>query len=361
MPEQLKTMFFTPDSLGKLANELKLVYPGFQKDEFLLKVQDKLWTSLELKEKMRHTTHCLKVFLPADYNEAVTLLMKAAPGIKGFEAMTLPDFVEVYGLGQQDLSLKALRVFTRYSSSEFAIRPFLDKDPTNTMAFMRSCAVDQHENVRRFASEGCRPRLPWAMALPRFKKDPASVLEVLEILKSDPSEFVRRSVANNLNDISKDHPDLVVARARIWKGKSSETDWIIKHACRTLLKAGNKDALLLFGFADPKLIGLSSLKLKKDKILIGETLSFSFLLKNETSGPLKTRLEYRIDYVKKNNRFGQKVFIISESELPPGEKSISRNQSFADMSTRTHYPGKHRITVLVNGQEKATTEFLLER
>ncbi len=205
MAEQLKNMFFTDDSLNTFADLVAETFSGFDKAKFLRLINDKQWKSRELKEKMRHTTVCLHETLPDNFREALDSLRKIAPGVKGFEGMVLPDYVEVYGQDDWDASLPALGLFTKYASSEFAIRPFLDKDPDRAMVWMLSLAEDDDERVRRFASEGCRPRLPWAMALPKFKKDPSPILPVLEKLKDDTSEFVRRSVANNLNDISKDN------------------------------------------------------------------------------------------------------------------------------------------------------------
>ena len=251
MPEKLKNLFFTPESLNQMADSIEKVYPEFEKENFLNLINDETWKYLELKAKMWHVTKCLHQTLPKNYLEALVILIKAAPDIKGFEAMALPDFVEKYGMDHWEESLNALGQFTKYSSSEFAIRPFLDQNPELTMFYMNKWAESNNQNVRRFASEGCRPRLPWAMILPKFIVNPKPVLEVLEKLKDDPSEFVRKSVANNLNDISKDNPDLMMDVCVKWYGYSDNTNWIVKHACRTLLKKGNIRAMRLFGFGDP--------------------------------------------------------------------------------------------------------------
>ena len=126
--------------------------------------------------------------------------------------------IEVYGLGYPEESLHALEQITRLVSAEFAVRPFILRDPDRTMEYFRRWSLDENATVRRLASEGCRPRLPWAVALPMFKKDPSPLLPILENLKDDASLYVRKSVANNLNDISKDHPDLVLELARVPRG-----------------------------------------------------------------------------------------------------------------------------------------------
>jgi len=352
MPEKLKNLFFTQDSLNSFAESIKKYYPEFDKDKFLKLIHDDSWEKLELKAKMRHTTLCLQKPLPKNYVEALVILVKAAPEIKGFEAMSLPDYVEVYGMDHWEESLNALGQFTKYSSSEFAIRPYLDKNPDLAMHYMSNWAEHKHENVRRFSSEGCRPRLPWAMILPKFIVNPKPIFKVLEKLKDDPSEFVRKSVANNLNDISKDHPVMVLDVCERWIGKSEKTDWIVKHACRTLLKQGNTRAMRLFGFGDPKKLKIENFKLDKSKIQIGESVYFSFDLENLEKKECKVRLEYAIDFVKANGKPSTKVFQIIEKIYSPGKHTLKRKHSFENLSTRKHYPGIHKISVIVNGVQK---------
>ena len=360
MPEKLKNLFFTSESISQFADNIKKQYAAFDKSKFLKLIYNNTWESLELKEKMRHTTQCLHEVLPDNYVETLVILIKAAPDIKGFEAMALPDYVEVYGMNDWEESLNALGEFTRYSSSEFAIRPFLKQDAALVMHYMKIWAKSKHANVRRFASEGCRPRLPWAMALPKFKKDPTLVLEVLEILKDDNSEFVRKSVANNLNDISKDNPEIVLEYATAWIGKSKNTDWIVKHGLRSLLKQGNTEAMRLFGFSDPENLEIKNLQTDKSSYKIGETMFFSFLLVNKEAAKCKVRLEYGFDFMKANGKQSRKIFQIVEKSFHPGESRIERKYSFKNMSTRKHYPGEHRITIIVNGHEKMSKTISLK-
>jgi 3-methyladenine DNA glycosylase AlkC len=225
------------------------------------------------------------------------------------------------------------------------------------MEFLLELAKHENENVRRFASEGCRPRLPWAMALPQFKKDPSPIIPILAQLKDDESEFVRRSVANNLNDISKDNPDLVLKLSKKWLGKSERRNWIIKHASRTMLKAGNKRALMLFGYGNPKRINVQNFEVKTKKVKIGDYLKFSFKLNVKNSQKSKLRLEYAIDYLKANNLHNKKVFQISENIYSPGDHFFSKKHSFAEMTTRKHYPGLHKVSIVVNGEIKSTQSF----
>lgn len=359
MPEQLKNMFFTQASMDGMGETIKRFHPGFDKETFIKLVFSKGFEVMELKEKMRHTTICLHETLPESFKEAVGILKKIAPYIKGFELMSLPDYVELYGMDDWDLALESLGYLTKYASGEFAIRPFLDGDPEGTMAVMVKWAQDDDKRVRRLASEGCRPRLPWAMALPKFKKNPAPILQVLEILKNDPSEDVRRSVANNLNDISKDNPKFMLDVCEKWHGENENVDAIIKHACRTMLKAGNKRAMILFGFGDPSHMKVENLEMDKDTPAIGEDVRFSFDLIINEKEKRKVRLEYAVYYMKANGKLAKKVFKITENSYSPGTHSFNRKQTFADMSTRKHYPGEHRISIIVNGEEKAKISFTL--
>jgi 3-methyladenine DNA glycosylase AlkC len=359
MPEQLKNMFFTDASINEIGDTIQRFHPVFDKETFIKLIFSDGFESMELKEKMRHMTKCLHETLPESYQDALEILKKAAPYIKGFELMSLPDYVELYGMDDWDLSFEALGYITKYASGEFAIRPFLDRDPERTMAVMLKWAHDDDWKVRRLASEGCRPRLPWAMALPKFKKNPAPILPVLEILKDDPSEDVRRSVANNLNDISKDNPEITLDICEKWQGQNKNVDAIIKHACRTMLKAGNKRAMILFGFGDPTHMNVVNLKTESAAITIGEDARFSFDLIINEKEKCKARLEYAVYYMKANEKLSKKVFKITENSYPPGKHSFNRKQSFADMSTRKHYPGEHQVSIIVNGEEKAKTSFEL--
>jgi 3-methyladenine DNA glycosylase AlkC len=361
MAELLKNIFFTTESIEMFSNTIKGVYPTFDDTGFKNCIYSEQWESLELKQKMRHVSLCLHHHLPDDYLESIEILEKIAPEIKGFEAMTLPDYAEQYGMEYFDRSLAALALFTRYSSSEFAIRPYIKKDQKKVMGFMYELTDSENEMVRRFSSEGCRPRLPWAMSLPGLQKDPSPIIPILEKLKDDGSETVRKSVANNLNDISKDHPDLVINLCRKWIGKSINTDKIIKHGLRTLLKEGKTEALRLFGYADPVQIEVSELALSKGKIIIGENVYLSAEITNKDREPVKLRLEYAIYYRKSNGKLSRKVFQISEKQYPSGKYLIKRKLSFQDMTTRKHYAGEHFVSLLVNGKEKGKLSFNLSQ
>ena len=359
MAEKLKDLYFTRSFIDNLAQAIECVYAGFDGDRFARLVFDGAWETRELKERMHHVSSSLHATLPNDYPEALAILIAVAPSFRGLDAMVLPDYVAHYGLDHWTLSLPALGFFTKFGSSEFAVRPFLARDPERALEYVRVWAEDEDEHVRRLSSEGSRPRLPWAMALTAFKSDPSPILPVLEKLKDDPSSSVRRSVANNLNDISKDHPDIVLEICERWYGQSERTDWIAKHACRGMLKAGNRRALLLFGFGDPAAVGVENLTVDEDSYCIGDDLRYGFELTVGTEKPCKVRVELGVYYVKANGKRLRKVFQVSQGHYDPGKHLISRKLSLADRSTRKHYPGEHGLSIIVNGVEMAKVSFEL--
>ena len=358
MAQKLKDKLLLPPDVHRFADGLTAADPTFDRDRFVAFVLDGRWADRELKERMRHLALGLgEVF--DDYERALEILARTAEQTDGFMGMVLSEYVYCFGQERPDLSLPALRLFTRHGSGEFAIRPFIEADTEGTMAAMLAWTRDDNEHVRRLASEGCRPRLPWAPALPAFKKDPTPVLPILEALKDDEDDYVRRSVANHLNDISKDHPDLVLDLAARWIGNSERTDWIVKHACRTLLKAGDPRAMRIFGFADPAQLRVEDLTLSATSVPIGGHLHFAFELHNDEDMARKVRLEYRVDYVKARGKRSGKVFQIKEAEMAPGAHPVRRKLSLADLSTRKHYPGEHGLAVIVNGVAKADVSFSL--
>jgi 3-methyladenine DNA glycosylase AlkC len=359
MPDLLKNRL-NHESLREFAFAIQSAYNSFQVDEFLKSTIDETWDDLELMARGRRISLNLGKYLPADYKAAIRIIDKVIINYDGFVKYCFPDFVEVYGQDEInfDLSINALERYTKYSSSELAVRPFIIKDERRMMERMYAWSKHENEHVRRLSSEGCRPQLPWAQALPGFKKDPTPILPILEQLKTDPSQYVRKSVANNLNDISKTHPDLVVKLAKDWYGKGEDTDWIVKHGCRTLLKAGNRDVMAIFGYHDIASIDIDDFALGATSISIGEEITFSFAI--FTKEATKVRLEYGIDYVKSNGKRNRKIFQISEISLKENEKKFyTKKHSFADLSTRKHYLGIHSITLIVNGVERGKLDFEL--
>lgn len=352
---------FDDDYLNRLALGIHSVYTEFPVEEFLKSTMDETWDSLAFKQRIMQISANLGKFLPTDYETAIHILDQVIIdqdiGLDGF-AMFFPAFVELFGQGEANwaISMAALERYTPYASAEFAVRAFILKDEQRMMAQMAAWAKHDNEHVRRLASEGCRPRLPWGQALPSFLKDPTPVLRILEQLKNDPSPYVRKSVANNLNDISKTHPEWIIKIAREWYGHDKHADQIVKHGCRTLLKQGRREVLDIFGFADASWVKIDDFALNAAVVSIEEEVTFSFAV--ETQILAKVRLEYGIDFVKANGKRSRKIFQISEPAIN-GKRIYTKKHSLADTSTRKHYPGVHSVVLIVNGVERGTLDFEL--
>jgi len=273
--------------------------------------------------------------------------------------MILDNYVEHYGLDDYETSIKAIERVTQFTSCEFSTHPFILKYPDKMMKQMLMWSTHEHWGVRRLASEGCRPRLPWAMALPNLKKDPSPIIPILENLKNDPAKNVRLSVANNLNDIAKDNPEIVIDLAKRWKGESEQVDWIIKHGCRTLLKQGNREVMELFGFdCIVKNISIENFQISTPRVKVGDSLQFSFNLLNKNNEKTKIRLEYGIYYQKANGTLTKKVHKISEKEYTANSITcITRKHSFKVVTTRKFHLGLHQVAVIINGNEFAKYNF----
>ncbi|QGG51856.1 DNA alkylation repair protein [Lysinibacillus pakistanensis] len=348
---------YTTDFLNQFTTILKMKYPAFDSNKFMSLIFDDHWEVEKFKQRIRHISLALRMTLPMSYRDALSILIEIAPKCRGVEYLFFPDFVEVNGLDDWNDSMIALEAFTQFSSSEFAVRSFILKDSQKMMDQMLKWASHPNHHIRRLASEGCRPRLPWASALETFKLNPSPIIPILNQLKQDASVYVQKSVANNLNDISKDHPELVKNLARKWHGEGLTTDWIIKHGCRGLLRKGDSEVLFLFGFETSPDVSVIDLSLEMDRLAIEQTLNFSFSVQTNTSAPQKLRVEYAIDFVKANGSTTRKLFKVTERIFEKESRQYKRSHSFKDLTTRKHYPGKHKLAVIINGQELSAAEF----
>jgi 3-methyladenine DNA glycosylase AlkC len=347
-----------------LAAHLKRRWKDFN-DKAFVAAALKDFKDLEMKARAHQIATALGAYLPRDVPRALKLLVATlrpldksgepvkdpSRGLAGMVIWPMGDYVARHGLAHVNESLAVLRELTIRSTAEFAIRPFLARDPKKTLSVMKAWAKDANHHVRRLASEGSRPRLPWGLRLKAFVADPAPILPILESLKNDPSEYVRRSVANSLNDIAKDHPDLVAGIAAKWmKGASKERARLVRHACRSLIKSGHDKTLAALGFSSKPDVALKTFTLDTPTVKFGGHAAFTVELHSTGKAPQNIVLDYVVHHQKKNGETTPKVFKWKTLTLKPGNTvRLDRRHALKSITTRTYYPGRHRIDVTVNG------------
>lgn len=359
---------FNADAARLIGGKIRDVHPGFDVEEYAAEVERRI-PGKELKDRVLVLTEGLRSRLPVDYPESVQILLailgdELAEGEGMFEAsrhlMPVARFVEEYGLAHPEVSLDALEEITRRHTAEYAVRPFIEQHYDLTMARMRDWARDASHNVRRLASEGCRPRLPWARTLTIFVGDPRPVLDVLEPLRSDPSEYVRRSVANNLNDISRDSPEIALATALRWsqESRTPETAWIVRHALRTLIKKGDPQALAIVGMTGGEHIRVPSMRLSPRSLALGESALLSVEVENTDNRRHTVAVDYVVHHLRRNGRSIPKVFKLTTLDLAPGERrTVEKAHPVREVTTRRYYAGEHLVDIQVNGRVLATGRF----
>jgi 3-methyladenine DNA glycosylase AlkC len=349
------------ESVGNLVKAVQAAHSALDRETVLALVFDEAWPGRELKQRIRHVTEVLHDALPADYRPALETLRQAMPEVEGILLWVFTDYVEAYGLDDWEASIPALEEFTEHMSAEFAIRPFIVRYPERTMAQMLAWAGHESAEVRRLASEGCRPRLPWGIRLQALVADPSPILPILERLKDDESDSVRKSVANNLNDISKDHPELVLDLLRRWQdGASDQVRWITGHALRTLLKQGHPGALGLLGYDSEAAIKIRQARVEPPTIRMGEAVTLSFEIESLADEPQRLMIDYVVYHLRANGTLSPKVFKLSKRTIQPREVlAFERVHSFAPVSTRRYYPGQQAIEPKINGRLLGRVSFTL--
>jgi 3-methyladenine DNA glycosylase AlkC len=358
-----------PAAVERMAEALARTIPDFPQHGFIGDALNGLDT-LELKERVRHLIGVLNLYLPDNFNEAANVLIRLKanwipgdPGdnLSGFAAWPFIDYVGEHGLNHPETALEILKQLTSLFSAEFAIRPFITRHFDLTMQYLDQWAADPDEHVRRLVSEGTRPRLPWGSHLPQFIADPAPVFQLLEKLKDDPIEYVRRSVANNLNDISKDHPEAILAVCRRWhKDANPERQWIVRHATRTLVKAGHPDVFGLLGYTENPRLDFQSVEVMPRRIQLGETIEFKATITSAGLNVQKVVVDYAIHHMKANGKTSPKVFKLRSLSVAPGETVVlTKCHAIKPITTRTYYPGKHVVEILINGKTFGKATFTL--
>ncbi|KAA0945610.1 MULTISPECIES: DNA alkylation repair protein [unclassified Pseudomonas] len=351
---------FNVERLQHIATQMTAVYPAFDAKGFLKHAKQGL-AELSVMQRMARVSESLHAVIPQDYPQSLKLLYALAPRLNsGFVSLFLAHYVASYGAHDFKRSMAALKYFTTFGSAEFAVRHFLLKDFDRTLAVMHDWSQDDNEHVRRLASEGSRPRLPWSFRLAQVQANPSLCALILDNLKADSSLYVRKSVANHLNDITKDHPDWVLTLIEGWSLDSPHTAWIARHALRSLIKQGNTRALTIMGAGAKAEVKIHHLKVEPAVICLGERINLSFSLESIADSPQKLVVDYAIDYVKSAGHSASKVFKLKSFTLGPGEHhTLRRAQHIRELTTRKHYPGKHAVHVLVNGERLGSAEFEL--
>ena len=372
MAEPFKNMLNETVIIG-MAECLANAWVKFDRSGFVSMATNNL-DDLELKERSMQITEALVVFLPDDFDHAARIILKSLAsevvgeidvqpsnqGISGWAIMPMVDYVGLYGRGHFDVSMTLFKELTKRFSSEFGIRFFLLHEPERTMAVLNTWLNDPNHYVRRLISEGTRPRLPWGMRLPIFIEDPSPVLLLLEALKDDEQEYVRRSVANNLNDIAKDHPDLVAELAARWlKDADKNRVRLVKHACRTLIKQGHKGALKALGYNAPHVV-IEKLEITTPEVEFGEALIFEMSLVSTLEQNQNLIVDYAIHHKKANGKTTPKVFKWKTITLAPSKLLLAtRKHAIKKITTRSYYPGTHRLEIFINGVSFGSKEFEL--
>lgn len=347
----------------------------FDVDGFIALASQDLDT-FELKERCFRIVEALEIYLPKDYVKAAGVLERSlhpeveqtgfknteldSSGIQGWAIMAVQEYVGRNGLEHLGISLHLLKNMTKRLTSEFGIRYFIEAYQLETLKTMQVWARDPSEHVRRLVSEGTRPRLPWGMQLKRFISDPSPIIPLLEVLKDDPSEYVRRSVANNLNDIAKDHPNVVCMVAKSWMVDADMNRVrLIKHALRTLVKQGNGEALAILGYGPAKLSEVK-FSIERKLLVLGDYLNFTASLHSSSKESQSMLVDYAVHYQKANGSMKPKVFKWKQFVVEPGQTiTIRKKHLMQSVSVRKLYEGDHRIELLVNGKSFGTCDFVL--
>jgi len=356
--EPLKEMF-NFNYIDELAVHVKNNYPLFDKKHFVQQFQHADFEALGLNDRMRLITQTLSSFLPDDYNKALEVLKKTIPLVKsGYTNVIFPEYVAMFGKNHFNVSMEALKFFTCFGTSEFAIREFLRADFHKTYNEMKKWAKHENLHIRRLASEGTRPRLPWSFKLDALITNPFITVDLLNTLRTDNELYVKKSVANHLNDIVKDHPDAFFSIIKSWDFSEPNTKWIIKHAGRNLIKQGDSTMLQILGVSPVVSVNGCELKLKNHRLGLGEYLEFTFEFNSEQSQ--EVIIDYAIYYLKSKGNYSRKVFKLKKLYVEGGKKHfISKKQLFKDFTTRKHYSGEHRLEIMMNGKMVSSSVFYI--
>ena len=373
MAEPFKNLL-NRDVIEGMAQHFEKYCANFDKKGFIEDATQGL-ELLELKARTDRITDTMIEYFPENFEIAGKIMLSSlgsplgddvssgvvdSKGIAGWAVTPMTHYVALKGHENFDLSMTLFREMTKCASSEFGIRFFILKQPEKTLGVLKKWALDPDQHVRRLVSEGSRSRLPWAMRLPIFIEDPSPVIEILEMLKDDESEYVRRSVANNLNDIAKDHPDVVSEIAKKWMvNASNERIKLIRHACRTLVKNGHKKTLAVLGYKPPS-IHEADLEILTPAVIFGEALAFSISITSSSSQDQPLMIDYIIHHQKANGKTSPKVFKCRIANLLTNKTlKITKKHPIKKITTRVYYAGTHSLEIMINGVSVGKCDFQL--
>ena len=361
MADSLKT-FFSPALIRRLAGELVRAHPSFPSAAFVAAATKGL-QRFELLDRGRHIARAMALHLPHEYPDAIAVLLGSlgpehasdeliGVGMAPFFYLPHTLFVAEHGLDHFDLSMRAQSELTKRFSAESSVRPFIAKDPERALAWFDRWSGDANAHVRRLVSEGTRLRLPWAPRVAWLDEHPDCVLRLLDRLKDDPASLVRRSVANNLNDLGKVHPSLLFETCRSWLHDATlERRALVEHALRSAVKRGEPDALRLLGYGGAASVSIARARVTPRRVPIGGRVSIELLIRSRARTAQQLLVDLAVHFVKANGRTSPKVFKLKRLTLPPrGEAALTTSVSLAIHTTRTPRPGRHSVEVVVNGQ-----------
>jgi 3-methyladenine DNA glycosylase AlkC len=365
-------------TVQRAGQHLQRVWPAFDRQGFELRAASGL-DALEFKARAMQLADALESALPADFADAASVLEASlAPpipldargepaglsdaqgeqGLSGWVVWSMGDYVARRGMDDVPRALRCLHALTQRFSAEFAIRPFIQRAPDAVLATLAQWVEDPSAHVRRLVSEGSRPRLPWGLRLQALVADPTPTLPLLRALQDDPSAYVRRSVANHLNDIAKDHPELVAGWVREHlRAAGPARTALLRHASRSLIKRGHAPTLSAWGLGQG-LLGRVSLSLSATRAAVGDEIALSVSLASSSAQPQDLLVDYVVHHVRANGSTSPKVFKGWKLTLGAREqRALSKRHSLRPVTTRVLHPGKHRIELQVNGQTRAHADF----
>ncbi|MCP5111413.1 MAG: DNA alkylation repair protein [bacterium] len=368
MTSQPFTELINRAAIRQLARRLEAAGRAFDSKGFVRSATSGL-SELELKDRVRHVAAALREHLEPDYKAALRHILDSldAP-LAGTEAVTqgmlywpFCHFVEEYGLDHFRLSMDAIYHLTQRFSCEFAIRPYLDRDPKAALRLLRKWMEDPNVHVRRLCSEGTRTRLPWGAQLRGFREEPSQTRFLIDHLVDDEELFVRRSVANHLNDITKDHPDYAIEIARAWLKKPSENRrWVVRHAMRSLVKKGHPGALELLGFGRAE-VEVNRFSVAPKRVTLGESVTIELELVSRSKEEQRLLIDYAVHFRHANGKLQPKVFKWSQKTLPAsGELRLTKRHGFRQVTTRRFHAGEHAVEVLINGEARGKKKIRLD-